>query len=115
MATSQLSGANFYISCKQLFEAEKKIRTLNLMKSNTALEIILNMPSSADDSDMESSARIDLNLCNIQSDDVDFLDTVDQACIYHVSGYAGRSVCRQRRCDACKLLLVSLEVPDVEE
>ena len=29
----QLSGTNFYISCKQLLEAEKQIRALSLIKS----------------------------------------------------------------------------------
>ena len=33
----QLSGANFYIGCKQLLEAEKRIRALSLIKSGQSL------------------------------------------------------------------------------
>ena len=119
----QLSGANFYISCKQLFEAEKKIRVLSLIRDGTTMDPnILRgfVPPVHVDDDQRDSVHLE-SLLQLKTESVtEDIATVDRATIYLVAGYAGRSVSRVLRCDDCKAILTTkscseMHVPDATD
>ena len=106
-AYRQMAGANYYISCKQLFEAEKKIRALNLIKSHVDLSNwnfhALDQPLNEV---LSESSFTDLNFDEVGFEDIDGLDAVEQATVFYVAGYVGRSISRRNKCKDCKSLLV---------
>ena len=80
----QLSGANFFISVKQLLDAEKRIRVLSLIRDDQ-LGALDNYDETSYDT-AYSTAAINLKLvpiCELQ------MSEVDQATVYYVAGYAG--------------------------
>ena len=94
----QLSGANFYISVKQLLEAEKKIRILGLIKSgnlsmtvhqqnNDIKESMTMLSTSASSDGNENNDDVKLSLTFIPEL---VLSDIDQATVYSVAGYAGK-------------------------
>lgn len=101
----QLSGANFYISCRQLYESEKKIRCLRLIQSETyeTTEEKLSLISFEGTTEEEATP---FQFSDISVMNIDFLDSADRSTIFFVSGYVARSVSRQRRCLQCRNLLV---------
>jgi len=107
----QLSGANFFISCKQLVEAEKKIRTLNIVRSDFARDIIFSLSSCTSDSEISLSSTfgdfIDIDFEEVSENDIESLPSSTLSVLYYVAGYIGRSISRRRKCDACKETLVS--------
>ena len=134
----QLSGANFYISCKQLLEAEKRIRALSLIKSGQSLsfesDMIFGNPIA------EHVQQVELKLRPVSDDAIENLPMEDKAAIFFVSGYAGehsntnfiilnhlncckaviliyigRSVSRSNRCESCRSLLVYLAPPTASD
>ena len=112
-AYRQLSGANFYISCKQLFEAEKKLRTLNLIRSQVSIS---RLNSAVDSSTSEDGIHdMDLQLMDVTGIDVDDLDEGESATVYYVAGYVGRSIARRNKCDECKEVLIRDEPSSPED
>ena len=76
----------FYISCKQLLEAEKRIRALSLIKCG--------LPDICESNDCDEDLSIDtqeilLNLRPINENALEQLAIEDQAAIFYVAGYAG--------------------------
>ena len=105
----QLSGANFYISVRQVLENEKKVRSLSLLQSNLLKDIILN-DSGASASVVTDESHGDMILQNappLNMRCLDDMDAGDLNSVLYVAGYIGRSIARERKCDKCKLLLVS--------
>ena len=106
----QLNGGNFFMSVKQVLEAEKKIRCLSLLQEQilfTAAGISKQDDAPVDDQDDqaeedECSWFIDL-LATASIDDIPDSDAV--VC-YYVSEYIARSISRRRRCCCCKDLLI---------
>ena len=98
----QMSGANYFISTKQVLDSDRKIRAVSLLKfSNITLEEIDNAVCSSIDTvnhgDLETSAdfindRLTLQ-CTPSASDLNI--------IFYVSGYIARSVCRITKCDHC--------------
>lgn len=102
----QSSGANYYISARQIQESYRKIRTLSLVKySKITLEeidgIIQSRPSleSADD---ESADDI-VNLLQFHHSP----NSNDNNNIYYVIGYIARSIIRTTKCDDCRECLAT--------
>jgi len=111
----QLSGANYYISVRQVIESDRKIRALSLLKfSGLSL------------SDIDAAIQCDVS----QSSDDDIADTIVEALqfhifpsandanvIFYVAGYLARSVVRTTKCQNCKECLStsdSLEPIDID-
>ena len=78
----QLSGANFFISVRQLLDAEKRIRILSLIRDGK-----LGF-TGADKLDGDTVAK---NAVDFELEPVNELhiSEVDQAKLYYVAGYAG--------------------------
>ena len=119
----QLNGGNFFMSVKQVLEAEKKIRCLSLLQEQilfTAAGISKQDDAPVDDQDdqaeeNEHSWLIDL----LATASIDDIPDSDAAVCYYVSGYIARSISRRRRCCCCKDLLIggsdiqtALDIPE---
>ena len=108
----QMSGANYFISMKQVLDSDRKIRALSLLKfSHVSLEEIDDAIKSSGADAGCSSRRDDLT-----ADTITELLTYkhqpsvsDANVIYYVSGYISRSVCRMTRCEHCKEALVGCD------
>ena len=83
----QLNGTNFYISCKQLLEAEKRFGALSLIKSGQSLsfesDMIFGNPIA------EHVQQVELKLRPVSDDAIENLPVADKAAIFFVSGCAG--------------------------
>ena len=103
-----MARANYYISCKLLFEAEKKLRTLNLIKSHVDISHLDISYGHEDHSEM----NCDLNFDDVGFEEIDNMDVVEQSTVYYVAGYVGRSISRRNKCRDCKSLLVESDEND---
>lgn len=107
----QMSGANYYISVRQLFESERKIRALSLLKfSGLSLSELnsLSTPNTTCDDTLindEVAERI-YNTLDLNFSDP---DVVDLNAIYYVTGAIVRSELRLRKCDLCREILSKSE------
>jgi len=99
----QLSGANYYISMRQLLENDKKLRTLSLLKYShisvkeisQAAEVEHNIEYAS-----EVTAKAEELYADIQWN---FVPTEnDLAVIYYVTGFCCRSLVNTNRCEQCK-------------
>lgn len=102
----QLSGANYYISVRQLFESERKIKTLSLLKFSgfTFNEIKTSFPSSLSADCATDSETINWfveQLINKQAD----VDSTEGQVVYYCAGYVAKSVLSVTNCSSCKDLL----------
>ena len=105
----QVNGDNYFMSIKQLLEAEKKIRVFSLFCSSNLMNL-----------DILPLKHVDM--CNVASENLlwlveffsnapaDELSSTDANVTYFVSGYVGRSVSCRRKCPY-KSLLVSGHKP----
>ena len=97
----QLSGGNYYVSVRQILEAEKKIRFKSLIKfSNmTVTEVQLVM------SDQELSKAV-IILTDWQPADLESITTAGESnALYYVAGYAARSLNKKIKCPSCRVFL----------
>ena len=115
-AYRRLSGSNFYISCKQLFEAEKKLRTMNFIRSEIPISKLNLTVDSFTNGENSLPSDTDLELFNIPVTEIDTdeLEEGESATLYYVAGYVGRSISRRNKCDDCKKTLIS-DVPVIPE
>ena len=111
----QLSGANFYVSARQVLEGDKKIRALSLLKfSKFCLSDI--------DAAIQDQVDTKDSVYEILADDITesllfnkFPSASDASVIFYVSGYLARSIVRSTKCDYCKDCLVTNEpLEDIE-
>lgn len=87
----QLSGANFYVSVKQILEAEKRIRVLGLIKADCLSLCVRPSDCNIQEVDKDDSvAEIEIKLTPVSELQI---SDVEGATIYYVAGYAGKSVC----------------------
>ena len=116
----QVHGGNFYVSVKQILLAEKKIRCLSLLEQQTLLSAattdadklpIFNFSSSS--IPIADTFWLVEFFCSISIDNDVLLS--ESVVVYFVSGYIARTITRQRKCSACKNLLIdSSDAPDIQ-
>ena len=101
----QLSGANYYISMRQLHESERKLRTISLLKYSS---ITLTDITEAAKACSGTTNAITLVAESIQAELLFniFLNKNDAAIIFYVCGYCCRSLVKSNKCDACKEAIV---------
>jgi len=96
-----MSGANYYISMRQVLESDRRIRAVSLLKfSRISLAEIDSVIQSADfhsstDDSLADSLADALTFCVFPSAN-------DANIIFYVSGYMARSVIRSTKCDHCR-------------
>ena len=111
----QANGGNFFMSIKQLLEAEKKIRTLSLIQQQGVIGLTqlnsvnndisldcLNGDKSTDGAEWLTEFLLPLSLDDITENDSNVA--------FYVSGYIGRSISRRRKCSLCKAMLVKSDI-----
>ena len=102
----QLSGANYYVSMRQVLEGDRKIRALSLLKfsefSLSEVDEVMQSETSAqlanDDNADAIADALTYAHCPSSS---------DANTIFYVSGAIARSVVRTTKCNNCKELLIS--------
>jgi len=101
----QMSGANYYISMKQVLDSDRKIRAVSLLKfSNISLQEIDSAIQLSEDScgsAMKHNSIVDELVDKLTYGQAFLPSTSDLNIIYYVSGYIARSVSRITRCTAC--------------
>ena len=112
----QVNGGNFFMSLKQVLEAEKKFQRLNLLQQYgllAASKLRDNdvVPLATSTSESTSSPEIVWLIEFFSEVTFDNLSENDVNIAYYVSGYIARSVCLRRRCSSCKSLLVKSDNP----
>ncbi len=114
----QLSGANYFVSVKQILEAEKSIRLQSLLKHSGMT--LTEAKEVFDDADVEKEKQIQEESMKLSSlvehDCVNFknVENDDANIVYYVAGCYARSLCKQERCTDCvKILRKSEEVPTI--
>src|SRR6218665_2075370 len=106
---AQLSGANYYISMRQVLESDRKIRTVSLLKYSkvslsdidTAIQCVASAPQS--DANLLAEAIADSLTLNYEP------TSSDANIILYISGAIARSIVRVTKCNFCKESLISEE------
>ena len=104
----QMSGANYLLSVKQLFESEKKIRVLNkLVDLKNALDNDFDVPEHfpcfMQNCSTENVLINELHeVCSIEE-----ASREEQNIVFYVAGFIGRSISRRNHCDNCKNILLT--------
>ena len=97
----QLSGANYYISMRQLQESDRKIRSISLLKysqiSIAEIDIIVKTKCTSNNKLMATAEALQAELL------FNILPTEnDAAVIFYVTGYCCKSLVKSTRCVECK-------------
>jgi len=109
----QLSGGNYYISCRQVFESDRKIKAISLLKFSgftiDEIEKFVIPPQ-------EPNECLDL-LADEIADKLDIQQTLtdnDFTTLAYVCGFVVKSVCNTTRCKSCEDCLIE-KVSDLQE
>jgi len=105
----QLSGANYYISMRQVLESDKKIRALSLLKFSKVTLREIDEAIEADCSPSASNSDTD-NVADAISSALKFNcqpTSNHRNIIFYVSGAIARSTVNVTKCDHCRESLVS--------
>ena len=104
----QLSGANYFISMRQLYESDRKLRTLSLLGySQISLKEIENAAKAR-----EERAAIQEVIFRAESLYADMSFNImstenDVSVTFYVTGYCCRSLAKSNRCDSCKEITIA--------
>lgn len=109
----QMSGANFFISVKQVIESEKKIKLVSLLKhTKIQLDDFIFHEEDSTQSKQESCDSLAIYLEDCPMID---LDEEELQIVYFVSGYCGKSA-KFIECTSCRQLFISTyNMPVVNE
>ncbi len=107
----QMSGANYYVSVRQVLDAEKSIRLKALAKyPDSFFDNIKNVCENSKEDCVEicNNSAIDIVAeLNIEKLPLTCKDIGDENIIYYVSGYIGRSLIHGLPCSKCQQLVIS--------
>ncbi len=113
----QLSGGLYYLSPRQIFEHEKKIRVHSLLiYSGRTVEDLAEIGSKSKEGELDKITKSAEDLASELAEillDFDEMDDADAQVICYVSGAFARSEWNQKKCVDCFELLVEKE--DTEE
>lgn len=109
----QLSGANYFVSVRQVLEAEKSIRVKSLIKfSNMDIkEATATMAESAEGKEEANTTQIIEFLSCLNADDLttECTDPGDQNIIFYIAGFLALNISKKLKCQDCKSLCISTE------
>lgn len=102
----QLAGGNYYVSLRQILEAEKSIKLRSLVRYSDCkledLKVLFKSVNEVDKKQVQTDSMELLDKITVE-DEFDFQNE-DQNLIYYVSGYLGRSLCNRKKCHGCNTL-----------
>ncbi|KAG1670642.1 hypothetical protein GQR58_016742 [Nymphon striatum] len=99
----QLSGANYFISVKQILESERKIKAASLLRFSGLSEL-----NSACDDHPEcelEQQEIDNFVCHLNDEGFVDTDLGDRNAVFYVAGALVRSIIRNNGCTSCRDIL----------
>ena len=104
----RMAGSNYFISVRQIIEAEKCIRLKSLLKfSDLHLDNIKEIYEPTKRSQEDMMDKISSKILSLCQDKIEcFQSTTDDNLIYYLAGYACRSVSKVLKCEACVKLIV---------
>ncbi len=114
----QLSGGNYYISVRQILEAEKSIRLKSLVSfSGFTMEEVKDVFQDAGRLEEEQLRNMSNTLLMLMEKDTITLaegDAAAQNVLFYIAGYAARGLVKKAKCQSCsKLLMQEKEVPKI--
>ena len=103
----QLSGANYFISMRQLYESDQKLRTLSLKYSQISLKKIEDAAKAR-----EERTAIQEVIFRAESLYADMSFNImptenDVSVTFYVTGYCCRSLTKSNRCDSCRVITIA--------
>ena len=102
----QLSGANYFISMRQLLESDRKLRALSLVKySHISVKDIEEAVQAKHSPDYETTSEAEVLYGDLQFNILP--NKNDLGVIYYVTGYCCRSLVRTNKCEKCKEATIS--------
>ena len=112
----QLGGANYYLSPRQFFESEKKIRLQCLIKfGNLSFKEACDILKSAQRSEDTELEAHKLLLKIGYFFEVDFDVNGEEGILYYVAGFASKAELKRISCSSCTPLFVkSKDTPNIE-
>ena len=92
---------------------------MNIVKSEFAKDVIFSLPSCICESEITvppSACQLtDFEFDALSVNDIDYLLSSTLFLIYYIAGYIGCNVARRRKCDSCRVLLISdISLSDVD-
>lgn len=114
----QMSGANYYISTKQVVDSDRKIRAVSLLKfsgvSLAEIDAAIQHGKTKTGSGYSEEDKVADDIADQLTYD-HLPETSDMNIIYYVAGYIARSVFRTTKCTSCKEALSEEGTADVME
>ncbi len=103
----QLAGGNYFISVRQIFEAEKAIRLKSLLKFSKMPLGILKESLEQEEDDEESSQAQFLLLALLDKDELvlNCENDEDKRIMFYIAGYLARSLSKKTTCKECVALI----------
>lgn len=113
----QMSGANYYISVRQLLESEKRIRVYSLLKfSGCSIEDLKSLGDDCEHFISEEELKDFVNnVQNFLPEEDDTLDDSDLQILFYVTGALVKVECDMRRCGSCKNLLIDSDAEQLKK
>ena len=112
----QCSGANYFISFKQLLDSERKIKVISLIKySNYLPQDLDQLSGNKENPDLTLSENF---ISEFNNSVIPVLEECEMSTIYYCAGALSRSILNCTHCSGCRCLLVSddpLEIESAEE
>lgn len=113
----QLSGGNFYVSVRQVLEAEKAIRMRSLVKfSKLSIGEIQQLYSDFEEQKHQTTENTVPDLLDLLGDvnvTLDFEES-DISVAFYVAGYAAKSIAKKIKCENCSATIVkSFQTPQI--
>ena len=103
----RMGGCNYFVSVRQILEAEKTIRLKSLLQfSGFDLVDAKSIFQDNDDKVEEEKSFLTNELISTCLDRQDKLENNYQSIIYYIAGYAAKSVGNQLKCKLCAPLLI---------
>ena len=104
----QLSGANYFISMRQLYKSDRKLRTLSLLKYS---QIFFKEIEDAAKTEEERTAiqEVIFKAESLYADmSFNIMPTENDVSVtFYVTGYCCRSLAKSNRCDSCKEITIA--------
>ena len=104
----QLSGANYFISMRQLYESDRKLRTLSLLKySQISLKEIEDAAKAREE--RTAIQEVIFRAESLYADmSFNIMPTENNVSVtFYVTGYCCRSLAKSNRCDSCKEITIA--------
>ena len=105
----QLAGANYFVSLRQILEAEKSIRLKSLVKySGLTMAEVKDTFEQVDQEKKDQVLKESFKLSEIiqhDATDINEIAEEDANIVFYVAGCFARSLCKEQKCQGCVILL----------